>query len=86
MNVDWVEDLEWRELFRDWARNKKGPYKNLRGLRAGYSHLQKISSGDIAAAREIVERSLANGWQGLFPLARGQPAQAAAVDFDHRIE
>ena len=86
LNLEWIDDPEWRELFRDWARNKKGPYKNSRGLKAGYARMAKISGGDITAAREIVERSIANGWQGLFPLPRGHPPQANLPDFEHRIE
>ena len=84
--MDWIEDSEWRALFREWAQNKPGRYKNQQGLKAGYARMLKVSGGDIATAREIVARSLGNGWKGLFELPRSHPPQPSAVDFEHRIE
>lgn len=86
LDLSWIDDLEWRAVFGDWAKNKKNPYKSLRGRKAGYARLVELSAGDIGAARKIVERSLGNNWIGLFELPRGKPPQGGAVDFDHRIE
>ena len=86
MNLDWIDAPEWRALFREWAENKPGRYKNLPGLKAGYARMVKVSGGDIDTAREIVDRSLGNGWKGLFELSMGQSRQAASVDFEHRIK
>jgi len=67
---EWVA-VEFAGPFLDWLEYKKArreSYKTDKSLKACYSKLVKLSNGDAAVAAEIVEQSMANNWQGLFPL------------------
>ena len=67
---EWVA-VEFVGPFLDWLEYKKArreSYKTDKSLKACYSKLVKLSNGDAAVAAEIVEQSMANNWQGLFPL------------------
>lgn len=62
---DWIKLLdEWLE----YKAAKKQSYKTEKSLRAMANQLYKLSSGNIETAREIVEQSMANNWNGLFPI------------------
>lgn len=55
---------EWLE----YKRAKKQSYKSDNSIKLCYNKLLKLSGGDAALAMEIVHQSMANNWQGLFPL------------------
>ncbi len=69
--VDSIPDPEWRDLFTCWLKYKKdrgNSYKSEDSLKMALEKLKKMSGSDISVATEIVENSIANNWQGLFPL------------------
>lgn len=69
--VDSIPDPEWRDLFTRWLKYKKDrgdSYKSEDSLKTALEKLKKMSGSDISVATEIVENSIANNWQGLFPL------------------
>jgi hypothetical protein len=51
---DWVQ----------WAKNKKGKYKNMTTQGIAIKMLTELASGDEALAREALQTSLANNYQG----------------------
>lgn len=62
---------EWIELFKEWLeykREKKSMYKGEKSMRTMAKKLFEMAGGDIKTARQIVEQSMANNWQGLFEL------------------
>lgn len=62
---------EFSEKWAEWLQYRKerklGAYAPT-GLKSTFTKLKKISQYDPAIAIEIIEQSLANGWQGLFEL------------------
>lgn len=67
--LDFVE-TEFEEPFLRFLdyRSKLGrPIKDV-SLKASYNNLKKLSNNNPDTAREIVEQSIANQWQGLFEL------------------
>ncbi len=68
LSFDFIDDMDWKALFKKWATNKKSPYKKQVGLEAGFSKLRNMTKNDIANARAIINESFANNWAGLFPL------------------
>ncbi len=62
---------EMREVFTEWLdykRERHESYKSLRSLRVCYNRLLSLSGGDPEVARQVVERSIAANYKGLFPL------------------
>ena len=85
---EWVNALEspWRELMRLWLEYKKArkdAYNTVAGAKMCLTKLRNMSGNDPHTAQEIIERSMANNWAGLFPLsgqsARGHPPNAPAT-------
>jgi len=68
LSFDFIDDMDWKALFKKWATNKKSPYKKQVGLEAGFSKLRNMTQNDIAKARAVINESFANNWAGLFPL------------------
>lgn len=66
LHFNFIEDPEWKRVYKEWAQNKKSPYRKQLGLEKGFTHLKNISSNDIETARKIIDNSLANNWAGLF--------------------
>ena len=66
LHFNFIEDPEWKRVYKEWAQNKKSPYRKQLGLEKGFTHLKNISSSDIETARRIIDHSLANNWAGLF--------------------
>lgn len=60
------------DLFLEWIEHRKAEkmrgFKSESSLKTAVNELVKISSGEIAIAKSIVNKSIANGWTGLFPL------------------
>ncbi|PIE04553.1 MAG: hypothetical protein CSA76_03610 [Spirochaetales bacterium] len=75
LDFSFIAEPDWRDLFAEWAKDKRNPYKKITGAKKGYAHLRNLSGGSLQAARRIVDRSLANNWAGLFPLDRSPPDQ-----------
>lgn len=57
----WVHWVEFRKSMRK-------PYKTKEGEAAAYNRLLKLSESNSLVAIEIIDQSIANEWQGLFPL------------------
>lgn len=59
-------------LWQNWKTYRhqefKRKYKSIQSEQATLSHLAKISDGDEKTATEIIAKSIANQWQGLFEL------------------
>jgi hypothetical protein len=60
----WHEWIIWRKEMRF---KKYAPM----GLKKTLSHLQNISNNDEKTAIEIINQSIIQNWQGLFPLKNG---------------
>lgn len=59
--------LEW---LTHKKKIKKG-YKTEAGVKKMYNALFQMSSGDASIAQMIIDQSIANNWDGLFPLKTG---------------
>lgn len=59
--ASWDEWIEYRK------ERRLAKYTNI-GLSKTMSHIQKISENNEETAIAIIEQSIANNWQGLFPL------------------
>lgn len=70
-SLDFIPDENFRKLFDDWIEYRcsiKKPFKLQQSVEAGYRQLLKLGNGDFETCREIVNQSIACGWQGLFEL------------------
>ena len=68
------------ETFSEWLSYKRAKgkgYANERTAKICYEELMKMANSDPSTAKEIVRRSIAANWDGLFPLqkagGRAQP-------------
>lgn len=70
LDLSIVESEEMLEVVKDWLEYKKerGESYKPRGFSAFYKKLKEYSGGDVSKAKEIVETSMANNWQGIFAL------------------
>jgi hypothetical protein len=57
----------WKEWEADRRERRIKPYTT-RGLQTALHRLQQISQNNEHTATQIIAQSIANGWQGLFPL------------------
>ena len=62
------EFTEAWDLWLDYRKETKRPYKSEKSERIGYEQLIKKSNNDPRQALEIVKNTIANGYQGLFAL------------------
>ena len=65
-----------RVPFMDWLEYKKGKgktYKTQKSLQACYSEMKSLSNDNPLIAIKIVNKSMANNWDGMFPLKVEQP-------------
>ena len=77
-----AEDPAFADILDEWLgyRQEIGkPYKSERSMSAALAQLRKHSGGDPATARQIVQQSIANAWQGLFPIKDGSSARRAST-------
>ena len=77
-NIDFVES-EYSECFNDWLQYKKErgqSYKSEKSLKTCYNHLKKIANNNPTTAKEIVEKSIASNYAGLFELKNTKPGQS----------
>lgn len=71
LNLDFIEDEEVKDIINDWLDYKKErnqSYKSQRSLIIMFNRLIKLSGNNLSIMKEIVETSIANNWNGLFPL------------------
>ena len=69
-NFDFVE-AEYFQPFMLWIDHKrqcKQGYKTQGSIELCYKRLKEISNNNPITALAIIEQSIANNWQGLFPL------------------
>lgn len=86
IGVDIPENFE--PIMKDWLNYKKArksPYKNDKSILACFKNLYKLSGGNAETARQIVEQSMANNWQGLFPL-KDTDKRSRLIDFANNLE
>jgi hypothetical protein len=56
-------------IWDEWVTNKQGKkWKNITAEKKAVTHLLDICNKNLKQAQKIVDQSLANNWQGLFPL------------------
>ena len=61
------------EGWLQYKKDKGKGYKDGNSIAALFRKLLKLSSGDPATALEVVFNSMANNWDGLFPLSKDRP-------------
>jgi uncharacterized protein YdaU (DUF1376 family) len=82
----WVYWVEFR-------RKMKRPYRTKEGETAAYNRLLKLSNSDSDIAIQIIDQSIVNEWQGLFPLkteqngkqAIGKQKSQARIDYEEKL-
>ena len=65
----------------DYRKQIKKPYKSQLSLIECYKKLERLSNGDLKIAEQIVNQSIAQGWQGLFELKNGGK-ENAGIDYN----
>ena len=81
----WDSD-SFREIWQIWCKFRttelgKRRYKQI-GEQAALKKLSEMSGGDESTARQIIEQSISNSWQGLFPLKnQNNGKQSDSIDF-----
>ncbi len=87
-DLSFAEDPVWEELLRTWLEYKRGRnqgYKSELSVRKFLTMLRNLSRGDPETARQIIDKSIANNWAGIFELKdtgsgpRGQPATGQRI-------
>ena len=69
------EFAEAWNLWLEYRKETKRPYKSEKSERIGYEQLVKKSNNDPTQALEIVKNTIANGYQGLFSLKDNEREQ-----------
>jgi hypothetical protein len=65
---------DYADCVLEWLTHKKKikkGYKTEAGIKKMYNALFQMSSGDASIAQMIIDQSIANNWDGLFPLKAG---------------
>ena len=78
----------WDVLFGEWLEYKKKrgqTYKDQVSIIKMKNKLFKLSCGDIAVAREIIDEAMANNWSGFFAIRQGQGQQSERYKGDETI-
>ena len=68
--VNAIEDSDERAILQTWIEYRKEirkPYKSPKGINALIAQLREYSNGDTSRMRQIIQISMANQWQGIFP-------------------
>lgn len=87
-DLSFAGDPVWEELLRTWLEYKRGRnqvYKSELSVRKFLTMLRNLSRGDPEMARQIIDKSIASNWAGIFELkdaggqARGQPATGQRI-------
>jgi len=64
--------IEHVNLWLEYKKERKEPYKSQKGLNAFYNKLIDYSKNDPDTAKKIIEQSMANNWAGIFELKESQ--------------
>lgn len=70
-DLSFIENDRSRELvqsFIDYRKEIKKPYKSQKSIEAFYKQLKQYSEGRYEYAEKVIQRSIGNGWQGIFAL------------------
>lgn len=70
-DLSFIDREEYSGIMRQWLdykREIKKQYKSDKSVKVCYDRLVKLSGGDPDIAAAIVEQSIGNNYQGLFPL------------------
>jgi hypothetical protein len=62
-----IPDL-WKPIMMEWNEYRNKIKKKLPDINKTLKELQKLSNSDLAIAQQIVDKSISNGYQGLFEL------------------
>lgn len=75
LNQDFVQ-----EAFRDFREHRRKLRKPMttKAEEMIIADLAKLAKGDAVAAVKILEQSIKNGWQGVFPLKEDKPQRGTA--------
>lgn len=66
------ENTEILKSWKLWLKHKPKKYKNKVTENIGFNQFKKMCGGDPVTGGEIVNRSIANNWTGLFPLKENE--------------
>lgn len=83
--VYYPSDEMLNQAFLDYIEMRKKIKKPLateRAIKLAMNSLEKLSGGDNDVAIQILEQSIMNSWQGLFPLKQETRKQTKPNDFD----
>lgn len=67
-------DAAFGNIMIEWMTHRKDikkPFRSLNSIKKSYNDLIEYSNGDPVIAQKVVDQSIANGYQGLFPLKQG---------------
>lgn len=85
----WLATVEspWQELMAQWfeyKRARKESYDTEMGARKCLTMLRNLSGNDATIAQQIIDKSMASNYAGLFPLSKsyGSPASSASSRTD----
>lgn len=74
LDISFAND-DFKPLLHEWLEYKKSKgqrYKTGKSLKKFYEILVKYAEGNVGAAQEIISRSIANNYAGIFPLKNGK--------------
>ena len=74
--------------FQEWIEFRKKikkPYRTQEGAAAAYNRLLTLSDHQSEIAIEIIEQSIANEWQGFFPL-KDLPRQSKRASVEELVK
>lgn len=72
--LDSIPDGDMKDVFTEWLEYKRQTgkaYKTEIGYKRAYSRLCKLSDNNDDIAREIIDQSISNNYDGLFPIKHG---------------
>jgi hypothetical protein len=93
-DLSFIGDEVWEGLVESWLdykRSRSENYKSELSVKKFHTMLRNYSRGDPGLARQIIDKSIANNWAGIFELspddgkARNQSAVAARPATGQRI-
>lgn len=70
------------DRFLNYRKQIKKPFKSQMSIDECYKRLEKLSGGNLNLAEQIVNQSIAQGWQGLFDLKQGANNAGTGIDFN----
>lgn len=79
-DLSFISDAVWEALVESWLeykRSRSENYKSDISVKKFHTMLRNLSRGDPTTARQIIDKSIANNWAGIFELKseiKGQPS------------